>query len=173
MVGTRLVAMMVTTLGIRAPVLSSAQDTSFVKFRVLKPELALQAAQGAMTECRKRGYQVAVSIVDRFGVLQVTLRDQLAGPHLELLCQRPERPLERFRRPRIARVPAVRQLRQDPFHQAADDCSTCSPISKQTTACSRLAVGSTTPSHSRPHERRRRRMPGAVAPHSCVRQRSH
>ncbi len=81
MVRTRLVAMMIATLGVLTPVLSSAQDTDFTKFRVLKPELALRAAQGAMTECRKRGYQIAVSVVDRFGVLQVTLRDQLAGPH--------------------------------------------------------------------------------------------
>ncbi len=80
-VRSRMVAAMIATLGIFAPALSSAQDTNFTKFRVLKPDLALQAAQGAMTECRKRGYQIAVSVVDRFGVLQVTLRDQLAGPH--------------------------------------------------------------------------------------------
>ena len=58
-----------------------AQDSHFATFRVLKPELALEAAQGALTHCREAGYQVAVSVVDRFGVLQVTLRDQLAGPH--------------------------------------------------------------------------------------------
>lgn len=63
------------------PAVSAAQDTSFTTFRVLKPELALQAAQGAMVECRKKGYQVTVSVADRFGVLQITVRDQLAGPH--------------------------------------------------------------------------------------------
>ena len=60
---------------------AGAQDDSFATFRVLKPELALEAAQGALKHCREAGYQVAVSVVDRFGVLQVTLRDQLAGPH--------------------------------------------------------------------------------------------
>ncbi|NNE24429.1 MAG: heme-binding protein [Rhizobiales bacterium] len=59
----------------------AAQDNSFTTFRVLKPELAVEAANAAMTDCRKKGYQIAVSVVDRFGVLQTTVRDQLAGPH--------------------------------------------------------------------------------------------
>jgi uncharacterized protein GlcG (DUF336 family) len=63
------------------PAAGIADENSFATFRTLKPELALQAAQAAMAECRKSGYQVAVSVTDRFGVLQVTLRDQLAGPH--------------------------------------------------------------------------------------------
>lgn len=58
-----------------------AQDENFTSFRVLKPELSVEAAQAALTECRSRGYQVAVSLTDRFGVLQVTIRDQLAGAH--------------------------------------------------------------------------------------------
>ncbi len=60
---------------------ASAQDSGMATFRVLKPELALTAAQAAMAKCRENGFQVAVSIADRFGVLQVTLRDQFAGPH--------------------------------------------------------------------------------------------
>ncbi len=60
---------------------ASAEDSGMATFRVLKPELALTAAQAAMAKCRDDGYQVAVSVADRFGVLQVTLRDQLAGPH--------------------------------------------------------------------------------------------
>ncbi len=63
------------------PVDAFAEENSFTTFRVLKPELAIEAAQGAMKECRQRGYQIAVSVTDRFGVLQVTIRDQLAGPH--------------------------------------------------------------------------------------------
>jgi uncharacterized protein GlcG (DUF336 family) len=63
------------------PAAASAQDTSFTTFRVLKPELAMTAAQAAMSHCRENGYQIAVSVADRFGVLQVTIRDQLAGPH--------------------------------------------------------------------------------------------
>ena len=58
-----------------------ADDESFTTFRALKPELSVEAAQAAMAECRERGFQVAVSVTDRFGVLQVTIRDQLAGAH--------------------------------------------------------------------------------------------
>lgn len=66
---------------IMCPTLTSAEETNFTSFRVLKPELAIEAAQAAMSDCRQKGYQIAVSVTDRFGILQVTLRDQLAGPH--------------------------------------------------------------------------------------------
>ena len=58
-----------------------AQESNFTTFRVLKPELSMEAAQAALNDCRTRGYQIAVSVTDRFGVLQVTIRDQLAGAH--------------------------------------------------------------------------------------------
>ena len=49
--------------------------------RLLTPETALKATQAALESCRKRGYQVAVAIVDRSGVAQTLLRDRFAGPH--------------------------------------------------------------------------------------------
>lgn len=49
--------------------------------KVLTLETALASAQVALLQCRKTGYQVAVAVVDRFGVVQITLRDALAGPH--------------------------------------------------------------------------------------------
>jgi uncharacterized protein GlcG (DUF336 family) len=57
-----------------------AQD-ALVTYKSLSPELALDLARTALAECRKRGYQVAVAVVDRFGVTQVTLRDRFAGAH--------------------------------------------------------------------------------------------
>ncbi len=60
---------------------ANAQDSNFTSFRVLKPELSVEAAQAAMAACRAKGYQVAVSVTDRFGILQVTIRDQIAGAH--------------------------------------------------------------------------------------------
>jgi len=74
-------ALMVATVLALVPAAISAEETSFTTFRVLKPELAIEAAQGAMMQCRANGFQIAVSVTDRFGVLQVTIRDQLAGPH--------------------------------------------------------------------------------------------
>jgi uncharacterized protein GlcG (DUF336 family) len=49
--------------------------------KLLTPESALKAAQAALERCRKSGYQVAVGVVDRGGVLQALLRDRFAGPH--------------------------------------------------------------------------------------------
>jgi len=34
-----------------------------------------------MMACREAGYQVSVAVVDRSGITQVVLRDQVAGPH--------------------------------------------------------------------------------------------
>ena len=51
-----------------------------VTFQMLKPETALTAAQAALERCREADYQVAVAIVDRFGGVQVVVRDQLAAP---------------------------------------------------------------------------------------------
>lgn len=49
--------------------------------RSLTPETALKATLVALEDCRKRGYQVAVAVVDRAGVAQTMLRDRFAGPH--------------------------------------------------------------------------------------------
>jgi uncharacterized protein GlcG (DUF336 family) len=68
-------------LAVSIAVPAAAEDSSFTSFRVLKPELSVEAAQAAIASCRAKGYQVAVSVTDRFGILQVTIRDQLAGAH--------------------------------------------------------------------------------------------
>lgn len=57
-----------------------AQDAT-VTYKSLSPEIALDAAKAALADCRKRGYQVAVAVVDRFGTPQVMLRDRFAGAH--------------------------------------------------------------------------------------------
>jgi uncharacterized protein GlcG (DUF336 family) len=48
---------------------------------MLTPETALKAATAALEDCRKRGFQVAVAVVDRSGVAQAMVRDRFAGPH--------------------------------------------------------------------------------------------
>ena len=57
-----------------------AQD-ALVSYKSLSPEVALDLARAALASCRARGFQVAVAVVDRFGVTQVMLRDRFAGVH--------------------------------------------------------------------------------------------
>ncbi|MBT5109388.1 MAG: heme-binding protein [Rhodospirillaceae bacterium] len=64
-----------------APLTSVARAEALTTFKTLSPELALKLARETLKACRESGYQVAVSVVDRSGILQVTLRDQLAGMH--------------------------------------------------------------------------------------------
>jgi uncharacterized protein GlcG (DUF336 family) len=57
-----------------------AQD-ALVTYKSLAPETALELARAALSSCRDHGFQVAVAVVDRFGVTQVLLRERFAGPH--------------------------------------------------------------------------------------------
>jgi uncharacterized protein GlcG (DUF336 family) len=59
---------------------SRAQET-LIAHKVLSLEVALDLANAALADCRQRGFQVAVAVVDRFGITQVVLRDRFAGPH--------------------------------------------------------------------------------------------
>lgn len=63
--------------------LAAQEDSAFVEFKVLKPEIAIKLAVAAMEHCRDGGYQVGVAVVDRFGVTQTFVRDRFAGPHVE------------------------------------------------------------------------------------------
>lgn len=56
-------------------------EEALVAYKSLSPELALDLARAALDSCRTKGYQVAVAVVDRSGVVQVVLRDRFAGPH--------------------------------------------------------------------------------------------
>ena len=49
--------------------------------RIIAPDTALNAAQAALAECRKRGWQVTVTVSDPQGLALVTLRDRFAGWH--------------------------------------------------------------------------------------------
>jgi len=59
---------------------ANAQSGTYM-VRQLTPESAVKAVRAALDECRKRGYQVAVAVVDRGGVAQALMRDRFAGPH--------------------------------------------------------------------------------------------
>ncbi len=76
----KMLAVALAAAGLAGPV--AAQDDPFVTFKVLKPELALEMAEAAMASCRASGFQVGVTVVDRFGIPQVFVRDRFAGAHV-------------------------------------------------------------------------------------------
>ena len=59
----------------------SRAQQALIVYKTLSLEIALDLANAALADCRQRGFQVAVAVVDRFGVTQVVLRDRFAGPH--------------------------------------------------------------------------------------------
>lgn len=73
--------MLVAALAAATLAAAPLRAEEFTTFRVMAPALALDLAQATLRACRERGFQVAVSVVDRFGVTQVVLRDALAGAH--------------------------------------------------------------------------------------------
>lgn len=68
---------------IAAATAAQAQEESeaLVTYASMKPEIAVKLAEATMESCREEGAQIAVAVVDRFGVLQVMLRDRFAGAH--------------------------------------------------------------------------------------------
>jgi uncharacterized protein GlcG (DUF336 family) len=62
------------------PAIAQEEDP-WVESRVLTPEVALMMATAALNECRDRGYQIGVMVLDRHGLPQAFLRDRFAGLH--------------------------------------------------------------------------------------------
>jgi uncharacterized protein GlcG (DUF336 family) len=57
------------------------QSAATHQIRVLTPDAAMKATLAALQDCRQRGFQVAVAVVDRSGVAQTMVRDRFAGAH--------------------------------------------------------------------------------------------
>ena len=68
--------------------LPAKAEDALDEFKALKPEIAFKLAQETMNACRDMGYQVAVAVTDRFGNIQVLIRDQLAGMHTPEIAER-------------------------------------------------------------------------------------
>jgi uncharacterized protein GlcG (DUF336 family) len=61
--------------------ITKADEPALFTSQSLTPETALVAAKAALDKCRAEGFQAAIAVVDRMGVLQVLLRDRYAGAH--------------------------------------------------------------------------------------------
>lgn len=60
---------------------ANAEEEALFSSQSLTPETAMTAAMAALKKCRSEGFQVAVAVVDRMGILQALLRDRYAGAH--------------------------------------------------------------------------------------------
>lgn len=61
--------------------LSIAEEKPYMQTRALAPAMANKAVSVAAAECAKSGFQVAVALVDRAGILQDFTRNPHAGSH--------------------------------------------------------------------------------------------
>lgn len=66
---------------------SAAETEPIVTVKQMSVEIALRAAQAAMTSCREQGYQVGVAVADRNGLLQAFVCDRFAGAHTVTVAQ--------------------------------------------------------------------------------------
>jgi uncharacterized protein GlcG (DUF336 family) len=57
------------------------EPAPFVSARFLTSPIAVKIASATEVACKKKGYQVSVAVVDRYGNLQAFARDPLAGAH--------------------------------------------------------------------------------------------
>ena len=61
--------------------LAARADTFSDKTGLITTTLATEAAQATLDDCRKKGFDVAVTVVDAWGQNIVLLRHELARPH--------------------------------------------------------------------------------------------
>jgi len=72
-------ALSIFVVGVAGP--AAGEEKPLVTFNILSLNTALELANVALKDCQKKGFQVAVVVVDRFGGVQVALRDRFAGVH--------------------------------------------------------------------------------------------
>ncbi len=68
------------SLALVQPAVQAGEAASTVALKRLTLPVALKVAQAALAECTKKGIQIGVTVVDRDGIVQVTLRDTIAAP---------------------------------------------------------------------------------------------
>jgi uncharacterized protein GlcG (DUF336 family) len=97
------------------PTRGSADDLP--KESLLPLSMATKALHAALEACKKDGYRVSVSVVDRAGVLRAMGRADGAGPHTVESSRRKAYTASSLRRPTtelaelIAKVPTLQALR--------------------------------------------------------------
>jgi uncharacterized protein GlcG (DUF336 family) len=78
---TRAITVAALSLALSAPLAAQAADAPVtVDLKRLSMPMAQRIAQGAVAACTEKGIQIGVTVVDREGNVQVTLRDTIAAP---------------------------------------------------------------------------------------------
>jgi uncharacterized protein GlcG (DUF336 family) len=85
-----------------------------ITYKSLSPDIAFDLARAALNQCRKDGYQVAVVVIDRFGVPLVELRDRYAGSLGLKVAQGKARTAQAFTRDTSELVKMVKAGELDP-----------------------------------------------------------
>ena len=62
-----------------AAALPARAEEGIVTYKSLAPDVAFDLARAALNKCRKDGYQVAVVVVDRFGLPLAMVRDRFTN----------------------------------------------------------------------------------------------
>jgi uncharacterized protein GlcG (DUF336 family) len=75
---TKHLVALLTAATLSTPALAS--DPMVVQVKRLSLETAMSIAHAAIEACREKGIQIGVTVVDRDGTVQVTLRDTVAAP---------------------------------------------------------------------------------------------
>jgi uncharacterized protein GlcG (DUF336 family) len=65
-------------LGLAAPI--HAEDAMMVPVKRLTLDVATTIAKATIAACQEKGIQIGVTVVDRNGITQVTMRDTIAAP---------------------------------------------------------------------------------------------
>jgi uncharacterized protein GlcG (DUF336 family) len=71
----------VFAMGITALTANPAAGQNILSEKQISLPLAQEAAAAAIEQCRKDGYKVTVTVVDRAGRVKVVMRDDGTGPH--------------------------------------------------------------------------------------------
>lgn len=74
----RTIPALIAALMVTAPAV--ADGPMVVPLQRLSMDAAVKVAQGAVEACREKGIQIAATVVDREGTVQVTMRDTIAAP---------------------------------------------------------------------------------------------
>ena len=104
----RLILPLLVAGGLLVQLSAKAEDEGLVTLKIMTLETATELAQATLNACRDGGYQVAVAVVDRFGTMQVMLRDRFAGPHTPETARRKAWSAVSFRTPTLEMVDVVK-----------------------------------------------------------------